>query len=463
MKKVKALVISLVVISLPIFSSLAIAAKYTFTPRLDVNSYYTDNINLTPTDTESAFVTSVVPGFTAGVSGRTAGINLRFNPGYTFYSNNSDQNYWQINAGLNGFLDITQHTNLTVTDNYYLTRDPDPESVITDVRAGEPGVSVDPTVRQGRDKYWRNTFRARANHQFGQDDSIYAEYINQILRNDNTDQYEDNNVNTGIAGLTYFFGPKWGTQLEGTYSARTFDQTSDYAGIPSSDSDLWGGRVRLIRRFSRTTDGFLEYKYGNVKYTGGRVFSTVPGFGQPTLVVNEDYQIHDARVGVDYAIAEDITFTANVGWATKVNDVTANQDGGVFDLVLRKAFQRGGFRFEAGAGYDVGTFNTTSQNYGVTRYYRAGATGDYQILRRLYGDIYGAYRHDKYIDTFPERDEDSYTAGAGITWQPFRWGSLRLGYSYRQSVSDINENEYTENRILLNLSLSTELPYRALF
>ena len=243
----------------------------------------------------------------------------------------------------------------------------------------------------------------------------------------------------------------------------TFDQTSNYAGIPSSDSDLWGGRVRLIRRFSRATDGFLEYTYGNVKYTSGRVFSTVPGFGQPTIVVNEDYQIHDARVGVDYAIAEDITFTADVGWVLKVNDVTDNQDGGVFNLVLRKAFQRGGFRLEAGAGYDVGSFNTTAQNYGVTRYYRAGATGDYQILRRLYGDIYGAYRHDKYIDTLPERDEDNYTAGAGITWQPFRWGSLRLGYSYRQSVSDINENEYTENRILLNLSLSTELPYRALY
>jgi hypothetical protein len=131
--------------------------------------------------------------------------------------------------------------------------------------------------------------------------------------------------------------------------------------------------------------------------------------------------------------------------------------------VLRKAFQRGGFRLEAGAGYDLGTFNTTAQNYGVTRYYRAGATGDYQLFRRVFGDIYGAYRHNKYIDTLPERDEDRYTAGAGITWQPFRWGSIRLGYAYRQTTSDINIYEYTENRILLNLSLATELPYRALY
>ena len=463
MKKVRTVVILLVVISLPVPSSLAIAAKYTFIPRLGVSSYYTDNLFLTQKDKEEDIVTTVVPGFTAGVSGRTAGIDVTFNPGYTFYKNNDDRNYWRFNAALDGFLDITQYTKLTVRNNYYLTRDPDPEDQITDVRAGEPGVSVDPTTRQGRDKYWRNSFGARVDHRFGQDKSIFAEYQNKILRNDNNDQYEDSDVNTGIAGLTYFFGPKWGTNLEGTYSRRTFDQTSDYAGVPSSDSDFWGGRARLIRRFSQSTDGFLEYTYGNVKFTSGNVLSVVPGFGQPTIVVNEDYQTHDVRVGVDYAIAEDITLAANVGWAIKVNDVTDNTNGGVFDLVLRKSFQRGGFRVEAGAGYDVGSFNTTSQNFGFTRYYRAGATGDYQLFRRLYGDIYGAYRRDKYIDTFPERDEDRYTAGAGITWQPVRWGSIRLGYSWRKNESDVVGFNYTENRILLNLSLSTELPYRALF
>jgi hypothetical protein len=166
---------------------------------------------------------------------------------------------------------------------------------------------------------------------------------------------------------------------------------------------------------------------------------------------------------VDYNIAQDITLSANVGWAFKVNDVTDNQNGGVGELVIRKELKRGGFRVEAGAGYDLGTFNTTAQNYGVTRYYRGGATGDYQLFRQVFGDIYGAYRHNKYIDTLPERDEDLYLAGAGITWQPFRWGSIRLGYSYRQSKSDVRTNEYTENRILLNLSLATELPYRALF
>lgn len=462
MKKIKTVGIILAVISLPLMSSLAHAAQYTFIPRLNVDSYYTDNLFSAPDNTESDIVTTVIPGFTAGVAGQTAGLDIRFDPGYTIYKDNTDLNYWRVNAGLNGFVDITRDTTLSVRNTYYLTKDPNSETIINDVRANEPGVSIDPTVRQGRDKYWRNSFSARADHQLGLDKSIFAEYRNQILRNDNTAQYEDSDVNTGIAGLTYFFGPKWGTQIEGTYSERTFDQTSEYIGIPSSDSEIWGGRIRLIRRFSRVTDGFFEYKYGDVSYSGGRI-STVPGAGQPTIVLNEDYTVHDARVGVNYAIENDILLTANIGWAVKVNDVTDNQNGGVGELTLRKTLDRGGVRFEAGAGYDLGTFNATAQNYGVTRFYRVGVTGDYELYRRLYGDAFGAYRNDKYIDTIPERQEDSYLAGVGITWQPFRWGSMRLGYSYRQVKSDIDANEYTENRILLNLSFAPELPFRSYF
>jgi len=462
MKKVGTVVIFLVVSSLPVLSSLALAANYTFIPRLRVNSYYTDNLFLTRGDKQEDIVTTVIPGITAGVSGQTAGIDVTFDPGYTFYKNTDDRNYWRFNAGLNSFLDITRYTKLTVTDSFYLTRDPDPEDLITGVRANEPGASVDPTVRQGQSKYWRNNFGARVDHQFGQDKTIFAEYRNRILRNDNNEQYEDSDVNTGIAGVTYFFGPRWGTELEGTFSRRTFDQTSDFAGTPASDQDVWGGRARLIRRFSRTTDGFLQYTYGNVKFTGNN-FSVDPGFGEPTLVVNEDYTIHDVRVGADYAIEQDILLTATAGWALKVNDVTDNQDGFVGELTLRKTLRRGGFRVAAAAGYDVQGFNTTAQNLGLIRYYSAGVTGNYQLFKSIYGDAYGRYRHNKYIDTIPERTQDLYTVGAGLTWQPFRWGSVRLGYSYRSSYSGLETEEYTENRIFLNLSLSTELPYEALF
>ena len=460
MKKRATVVFILAAVSLPIFSLSVYAAKYTFIPRIDVGSYYTDNLDLTPDNEESAFVTSVAPGFTAGVSGRTAGIDLSFDTAYNQYSNDNDLNYWSYNAGLAGFIDINRNTKLTVTDNFYKTQDPNPQRNINAVRAGEPGAVVDPTVRQGQNSYWRNTGSARLNYEFGQDKSMYVEYVNSILRN-NSDQYEDNDNNTGNAGLTYFFGTKWGTEINGFYTRSTYDQINDFEGIPSSDFNLWGGTLRLIRRFTRSTDGFFEYTYGNLHYTGENLISTQPGFGVPTIVVNEDSTIHDPRIGMNYQIDQDISLTVNAGWAFKINDVTDNQNGGVFEFVLRKTLQRGGVRGEAGAGYDIG--DLTAQNLGISRYYRAGLTGDYEIFRRFYGDIYGAYRHNKYIDTIPERQDDVYLAGIGCTWQPYRWGSVRLGYSYNKVNSDIETNSYTENRIFLTISLSPELPYQSLY
>jgi hypothetical protein len=164
---------------------------------------------------------------------------------------------------------------------------------------------------------------------------------------------------------------------------------------------------------------------------------------------------------MNYQIDQDISLTVNVGWAFKINDVTDNQDGGAFDLVLRKTLQRGGVRGEAGAGYELGEL--TAQNLGISRYYRAGLTGDYEIFRHFYGDIYGSYRHNKYIDTIPEREDDVYLAGIGCTWQPYRWGSARLRYSYNKVNSDIEANSYAENRIFLTISLSPELPYQSFF
>ena len=458
MKKVITVSILFLAISLPVLSSLAFAAQYTFIPRFVVNSYYTDNINLSSDNRESAIVTSVIPGFTAGVSGRTAGIDVNFNPGYTLYSNDSDRNYWRFNAGLNSFVDITQHTKLTVTDNYYLTQDPNPEFLINDVRAGEPDASLDPSIRQGDQKYWRNTARVRVDHQFGEDRSVYAEYVNSILRND-SEFYEDSNNNTGRAGLTYFFGVKWGAQLDGTYTRGTYDQSNDFAGIPSSDFDLWTVKPRLIRRFSRIFEGYLEYQYGRIDYTSGNLVSSPPG--SSTIRFNENYSVHDTRIGIIYNLAEDMLITANAGWALKVNEVFDNQNGFVGAVSFRKTLKRGGYRFEAAAGYDPGNFR--SQNFGFERYYGIGFTGDYQILRQLYGDLYGAYRRSEYIDTIPERTVDRYNAGVGVTWQPYRWGSVRLGYAYRSAFSGIETEEYTENRIFLTLSISTELPYRALY
>ena len=247
--------------------------------------------------------------------------------------------------------------------------------------------------------------------------------------------------------MTYFFSPKWGTQLEGVYSKRfTYEQTNDYAGIPSSDSDLWSGGVQLIRRFSRTTDGLLGYTYSNVKYTGENVI-----YRRYPVLVNQQswstkiifFRLHSVDVGVNYAIEQDILLSVSAGWTLIVNDVTDNEEGGAFNLVLRKTLQRGGYRIQAGAGYDLGGaqagvgldaggldtggFDVTAQNLGIfavlphpglletTKYSGAFMVTYTETIDTA--NIWIQFQGVKTMITSPALDaHGSHTAGAQLVW-----------------------------------------------
>ena len=437
------------------------AAKYTFEPRLNINSYYTDNLFQDPDDEQDDIVTSVTLGLAAGVETKTAGLDAYFDPRYQFYNDFNELNRWLYSAGLNGFVDITKNTRLSLYDRFAKRDDQLSSDQINSVRSGDPTASLDPTVRQGRGSYWRNTADIRLEHQFGANNTFFASYNNELLRNDESDRYEDSDGHRGDIGVTYYWSPKWGFDISGTYVRGLFDPSDDFIGIPTDDFNAWGGSLRLIRNINRRTKGFAEYTYSHLTYDNGPIFSVAPTPGSPEIVLNQDYDVHAPQIGVEYAIQDDLTLTASGGWFWRANDITDNDDGPVINFLLRKELQRGGVRLEAGAGYDFSFF--TAQNLGFTRFYRVGITGDYEIFRRFYGDIYGAYRRNEFLDEIPQRDDDRYLVGGGFTWQPIRWASIRLGYALNKVDSNFRANSYTENRFLLNLSFAPDLPYRALF
>ena len=80
------------------------------------------------------------------------------------------------------------------------------------------------------------------------DDSLYAEYIYSILENDDT-QNEDSQDYTGSAGLTYYFGPKWGTSISGYNTRGTFDQSGRFTGTPCQQTAF---RIPKLSKSYRT-------------------------------------------------------------------------------------------------------------------------------------------------------------------------------------------------------------------
>ena len=438
------MILRIVISLILIFSaSQALSAKYTFNPRGNIDSYYTDNLFRDSDNEQDDIVTTVSLGFDAGVETKTAGLDVYFDPAYRFYNDFDENNRWLIDAGLNSFLDITKNTRISLFDRFAKRDDQFSLQQINAQRRADPTIGLDPTVRQGRGEFWRNIFDIRLDNQFGADNTSFIKYNNNLLINDETDQFQ-------------------GTGITGTYVRGLFDDTDDdFIGVPRDDFNAYGGTLRLIHNLNRRTSGYLEYGYSHLTYDSGSIARTSTEPGIPVIAIQEDFDVHAPQFGVEYDIEEDISLRVNGGWFWRINDITKNDDGPLINFILRKELKRGGARLEAGAGYDFAFFQ--AQNLGFTRFYRVGVTADYELFRRFYGDIFGAWRRSEFLDEIPQRDDDRYLAGGGFTWQPLRWMDVRLAYQLAKVDSNFNTFSYTENRFFINLTFSPELPYRALY
>jgi hypothetical protein len=87
----------------------------------------------------------------------------------------------------------------------------------------------------------------------------------------------------------------------------------------------------------------------------------------------------------------------------------------------------------------------TSQNLGLSKYYRATGTLNHFLERRFsIGCLGSADRSESQATT-----DKSWQAGANAAYYPLKWLTFSLQYTYTQKYSTIETNEYKENRGML--------------
>ena len=451
--KILRFAVMLVVFSL-LCVSFAFSAQWTFIPRGSIQGEYTDNVFLSSVNEEDDVITTLTAGFTAGVSGRAADLSLSFNPGYVFYKENDQLNGWRLPASLNGRWDVTRRTWFELDDNFLYTEDPVPNRQADPQQGAPPPSDIDTTERRGREPYLTNNFRLRASHQFGENDQVYIEYLNRLRRNDDealpATNREDSAGHVPSAGLAFWINPQWGLDFVGRYTRGLFEQPDNFVGLPSSDFDQWYGSGRLNHRFSKSLTGYFLYAHTYMDFDN-----------ENELALQLDYQIYAPSIGVDYFIEQDTELLLSVGYfyrdykdpetsSDNVSDWTFNAD-------FIKTLQKGSYRLSAAGGYDLSYFG--NQNRGLTQYYLAGYGVDYFLARQVRVDSFGLYRRNEFIDNIPRRDDDVYRFTAGLSYIPLNWLSIRIAYTYNRVDSNIETNDYTENRGLLTVSFSPESPY----
>ena len=434
-------VFTLLILLLPSF---ALSARWTFSPRTSVQGEYTDNLYQSSNNQED-FLTTVSAGFTAGVTGQKGDLSLSYDPSYVSYREFDENNRWRHQAALNGNWDITKTTHFSFSDNFIHTEDPLPETDIDILRSDIPPEQRDLTIRRGRSPYNRNTARARLGHRFGERDEIFAEYRYTLLDNEENAFNEDSQTHTPSLGLIYWFSHNWGIDLSASYTKGEFDQANQFAGTPTSDSDQLRGQIQVNHQFSRKLLGYARYAHAKMDYAE---------------TLENDYWIYEPAIGLDFSVSKDLSLSFDVGYWLRDFDRKGieNADGFNLRADLTRTLRRGNYRIYAASGWDE--VQSGNQNNGFSRFYMGGGTASYRFLRQLSGDISGLYRRDEYEDEIPQRDDDVIRAGAGLAWMPAPWISIRIGYTFSQIDSNIDINDYTDNRGTLTISLSPEQPYR---
>jgi len=107
-----------------------------------------------------------------------------------------------------------------------------------------------------------------------------------------------------------------------------------------------------------------------------------------------------------------------------------------------------------------------AEDLGLSIYYEAGLEAEYNLTRRVTGDVFGSYRQDKYEDSDPVRKDKATRGGVGLSYTYERWLSsninfiIRTEYSYNKVNSSIDIEDFVENRGLLTITLTRSQPYR---
>ena len=433
-------------------ASSAAAFQATFLPRMSVSGEYTDNFFLSEDAEEDEFITVISLGFTTELLWQHSGIEISYDPAYAVYNEFSENDTWRHTALLYGWSDLTRNNRLEIRNAFVQTEDPFGEEDIYYIRSDDPAIGADPTLRTSREPYIRNVASLRFTNQFGENDSLYLEYAYGILENEDK-TLEDNTRHIPSAGLTYWFTPQWGSEMILSYTKAEYDQGDEYVGEPSDDFDAGRGNIRLIKRFSRQLEGHLAYThiYFDFKET------------------EEDYQIYNPYIGFNYEVAQDKRIAIDVGYFFQDNDKRIgdidDESGPTADVVFEKTFQRGSVSLTGSGGYDGAYFG--AENLGMSTFYEGGIDADYNLTRRITGDIFGSYRQDKYEDEDPVRRDKTTRGGVGLTYEYERWlssninFSIRVEYSYRNFDSNIDINDYVENRGLFTITLTRSQPYRS--
>jgi hypothetical protein len=410
-------------------------------PTLQISEEYNDNIDTDDKDEESDFITIISPGILISRESKVSKAELRYSPGFSIYADNSEYDEIRHNLNMSYARDLTKNTTFTLRDRLLRTEEPYTAYELSydttqDVESPELGYY---TTREEREPRTTNVVDVGIDYQFGPKNSWNSSYSFGKVWED-SEYGEDSTRHSVDTSLTYWFVPHWGTNFEAGFTRGEFSDPGKFAE-ESDDFDQWQGNAGIVHAFNRHFTGFVDYMHTTVLYDGDE----------------NDFHVYDPGLGFEWIFAQDAYLNIRTGYYYRDIDEEGNDDGLSLLVDIGKQWEitrRSTFRLRGGSGYQNTYFG--GDNLGFTQYNEVLGVLNYALARHTDFALTGSYRRNDYKDATPDRKDDIYTIKGEIGHQLTQWLRVSLSDRYRVVDSDLDSEEYTENSVMLTLTMTPQ-------
>jgi hypothetical protein len=374
-------------------------------PSLSYQAEYNDNIYLSHSNETEDTIHTVTPGLQMEYrKGEERYLRAGYELDVVRYSDESDNDYEEHRADLQARYATPAGWYFGIEDHFVDTEDP--YSTANNYQLGTPQV-----------KRWTNTGRATLGYRFAERLEAHVAYVNYLKKYDAfRDQWRDRGDHIYEGRIMYRFWPK--TSLFGLYRVQDInypnqESTSDNdLGIDSDTSqDNLYHQAFLGVYFSPAAKINGEFKIG----AGKKDYENSKNWYGNTY--EDDWKLN-AEADLEYLFSEKTRFDLNLLRAQ-------------YESVEPESTSYTQNRIRLGAEQEVLQRVTLRGEAGYTLWDYETASGE------------------------PSRDDDTYSAGAGISYKLLDWLKTGVEYDYEgrfTSNSAYRDEEYVDNRVMWTLT-----------
>lgn len=394
--------------------------RFQWQASLALQEQYDDNVNLSPTNEEESYITTITPGGRLILESKTGALNLDYRLNAIFYESDNDRNYLGHQATLDVNQTLWRNFTIRFTDRFVRSDEQREERITAD--AGGP-TDYYPGTRTVRSVYIRNTASPSIELRYGSDDLVRLGYENTLYQNED-ETVEDSQRHAYTLSIEHWFGPEYGLVVDLGYQMNRFETSPDFDGQDAA--------LTFTKRFDSRTSAFITGS------SSGRSFEEEEG---------NDYRTYSGGIGINHALSPNLSGRIRAGYFYQDPERGDPEEGFDGELSLTSRWIRiQGTLFLRG-GYDESFID--AENLGFSRFWSAGANLRYQATRKISLGIGGSSRIE---DFSTGRNQVTWDSRADLAMTILKWLSASLDFLHQERDSDDDSFDYTDNRLTLSLT-----------